>query len=785
MVNKPRYFYEFGPYRLDPDHRQLLRQERLVPLQPKAFDILLVLVENSEKVVLKDELLKAVWPETFVEESNLAQNIFVLRKTLGDAVDEKRYIVTVPGRGYRFAEKVKVIEQGHDGQDEDEDEENQLVVETHTRSRLVVEEQQIPVKALPGSTWSLRQALLLAAVVAVIVAAGAYLYLRRTPTLTSKDAVVLADFANSTGDPVFDDTLRHGLGVALRQSPFLNVLSDDKVTSTLKLMTKPAGTAITKDVAREVCLREASAAYIAGSIANLGNTYILGLEAVDCQTGETMAAQQAMAPNKEQVMATLGKAASGLRRELGESLASLQKFDVPLEQATTSSLDALKAYTQAQRAKEKGDDAAARVLFSRAIELDPNFALAYAALGVNYSNLNEATRANDFYKKAFALRDRATDRERLYIEGSYYSNVTGETDRAIQIYQQWIQSYPQDPVPRARLASKYGVLGKYEQAVNELLATVKLEPDNAGDYGLLIEFYLAQNLREDARRTEQEAIAHHLGGYVLRGARYYLAFLNNDEAGMRAQLLGDGHSAEYLLLNTQANTEAYHGRYRASRDYSQRAVEAATRDDSKETAATWVANAAEREAEVGNLSQALKDVQESRSLSFGKPVQIRVAIACARAGDSPHAQAIADALDKDYPLDTLVQNYDLPVVRAALSLNRHEPQRALDMLKQVEPYELGGLPTLYPAYVRGIAYLDTRQAEEAAVEFQKVLDHRGITLNYVLGSLAHLQLARAQVMAGDKNSARKSYQDFFTLWKDADPDIPILKQAKAEYAKLQ
>ena len=577
------------------------------------------------------------------------------------------------------------------------------------------------------------------------------------------------------------------MGVALRQSPFLNVLSDDKVKSTLKLMTKPAGTPITKDVAREVCLRAGSVAYIAGSIAGLGNTYVLGLDAVNCQTGETMAEQQATAPKKEHVMATLGKTASALRRELGESLASVQKFDVPLEQATTSSLDALKAFTQGQRAQEKGNDYGARQLYSRAVELDPNFARAYAALGTNYSNLSQSNRALENYKKAFALRDRVTNRERYYIEASYYSNVTGETDRTIRTYQEWIDNYPQDAIPHFNLAAKLGPLGKYEEATREIRAALKSEPDDAGGYGVLIGFYLAQNRWDEAKRTGQEAAARHLGGYVLRQKRYDIAFLNNDAAGMRALVAGTGNreSPDYLLLNTQAGTEAYHGRYRTLRDYWQRAVEAATRDDSKETAAMWQAMAAEREAEVGNLSLALKNVQGSESLSFGKPVQIRVAIACARAGDSVHAQAIADALDKQYPLDTLVQNYYLPVVRGALALNRHEPQRAIDMLKQAEPYELGGLPTLYPAYVRGIAYLDTRQGKEAAVEFQKLLDHRGITLNHVLGALAYLQLARAQVMTGDKDSARKWYQDFFTLWKDADSDIPILKQAKAEYAKLQ
>ncbi len=612
-----------------------------------------------------------------------------------------------------------------------------------------------------------------------------YLSHQQSKRLTEKDTIVLADFANSTGDPVFDDTLKQGLGVALRQSPFLNILSDNKVNSTLKQMTRPAGTAVTKDVAREVCLRNSSSAYIVGSIASIGNTYVLSLGASNCQTGDTIAAEQATAASKEHVLAALAETASALRRELGESLASVQKFDAPLEQATTSSLDALKAYTQAQRAKDNGDDQASRVLFSRAVELDPNFALAYAALGVNYSNVSEANHANENFKKAFALKDRTTERERLYIESTYYAFVTGESDRAIQIYQAWSQSYPQDPVPHARLGTKYAALGKYEQATKEMLTVLKLEPDNAGDYGMMVELYLRQNRWEDAKRAEQQATAYHLGGYVLREARYDLAFLNNDEAGMHAQLAGDSHSSDYLLFGIQANTEAYHGRYVAARGYSDRGVEAANRNRTKEMGAMWEALAAEREAEVGNLNVARKDAEAALALAPGQPVRSRAAIVFARAGDPIQAQELADVLDKQHPVDTMVQSYYLPSVRAAIWLDRHNPHKAIEILKQAEPYELGDTPAMYPVYVRGIAYLQAGQAEEAAVEFQKILDHPGILLNHLPGALAHLQIGRAYAMAGDTAKAKAAYQDFFTLWKDADLDIPILKEAKAEYAKLQ
>jgi eukaryotic-like serine/threonine-protein kinase len=647
---------------------------------------------------------------------------------------------------------------------------------------------RLPSAASAGSSSPLgmRRKVAVSVALAVVALAGvAYFYFHRTPKLTEKDTIVLADFANPTGDSVFDDTLKQGLGVALRQSPFLNILSDNKVNSALTQMTKPAGTVVTKEIAREICVRDGSSAYIVGSIAGIGNTYILSLEALSCQTGDTIAAEQATAHSKENVMAALGETASALRRQLGESLVSLQKFDVPLEQATTSSLDALKAYTQAQRAKDKGDDQTARVLFSRAVELDPNFALAYAALGVNYANLGEANHANENFEKAFALRDRTTDRERLYIEASYYSTVTGESGRAIQIYQAWIQSYPQDPVAHARLASKYGTLGNYEEASKEMLAALKLESDNAGDYGVLIGFYLAQNRWEDAKRTEQEATARHLGGYVMREARYALAFLNNDESAMRAQVAGDSHSSDYLLFSIQASTEAYHGRFDASRDYWQRAVEAAKRNDEKETGAMWEARAAQREADTGNLDLARKYAQAALDLSSGQPVQSRAAIAFARAGDLIHARELADVLDKQHPLDTMVQTYYLPSIRAATWLDKHDPHKAIETLKQAEPYELGDTPALYPVYLRGIAYLQSGQGKEAALEFKKILDHPGVALNQVLAALAHLQLARAYVTTGDVDKSRSEYREFLTLWKDADPDVLVLKQAKAEYAKLQ
>jgi eukaryotic-like serine/threonine-protein kinase len=769
MGQPDKQLLEFGPFRVDPEQRMLLRDNGPILLSPKAFDLLMVLVQRRGQVVPKDDLMKQLWPDTFVEESNLGQHVFQLRKALGDRAQGSLYIVTVPGRGYRFAGEVHQATASAETEDD-------LIVQSHSRSHVVIEN-----RTRSRIRWRVVGSL----AAMVVLGAGIYWRWHRSPKLTTKDTIVVGDFANSTGDPVFDGALKPALTIALHQSPFLNIFSDSKVNSTLRQMMKPSGTSLTKDVAQEVCQRDGGSAYIVGSIVRIGDTYMLGLQALNCQTGEVIAAQQTKATRKENVLAALGEAASALRHELGESLASVQKFDVPLQQATTSSLDALKAYSQAQRMATGGEDQAARLLFTRAVELDPNFALAYASLGVNYSNLGEANNAYPNLQKAFALRDRTTERERLYIEAAYYSNVSGEADRAIQTYHAWIQSYPQDPIPHARLASKYGTLGNYEEATTEMLNALKIEPDNAGDNGMLIGFYLAQERWEDAKRIERQAAARHLGGYVVREGRYYLAFLTNDEAVMHALLVGDGQSSDYLLFGMQANTEAYDGHYGTSRDYCQRGMDYAKRNDDKELGAMWQARAAWREAEAENKDIARKDAQMALALSSGLPVQSRAAMAFARAGDTAHAQELADGLDKQHPLDTMVQSYYLPSIRAAIWLDKHEPRKAIEALKNAEAYELGDTPDLYPAYLRGIAYLQGRQAKEASVEFQKLVDHPGIILNNVPGALARLQLARARDMAGDKDGARKSYRYFLNLWRDADPNLPILREAKAEYAKLQ
>ena len=628
-------------------------------------------------------------------------------------------------------------------------------------------------------------------IVAALIGAGLYLRSRSAKQLTEKDTVVLADFNNTTGDAVFDDALKQALAVDLGQSPFLNILSERKVGETLRLMGRAPSEHITQDVARELCVRTGSKAILAGSISRLGSQYVVGLEAVTCGSGDTLAKEQAEATSKEDVLKALDKAASGLRSKLGESLASVQKFDVPVE-ATTPSLEALKAFSIGMTTFRTQGDTEAIPFFKRAIELDPNFATAYASLGVAYSNLGQSSLSAENLKKAYDLRERVSERERYRISSAYYDLATGEEEKAIQAYESWAQSYPRDMVPSANLGGIYNTLGQYEKAVPKVQESLRLEPNAATGYALLAGDYLALNRLDEAKAALEQAQGHKLDGLGLRAAMYSLAFLRDDVAEMeRAVTWGAGRPGEEdVMLSTQSDTEAYYGRLGKSKEFSRRAVDSAIRADSKETAAFWEVNAALREAEFGNTAAAKEGVGAALALAPGRDVRVVAALALARVGETARAKAIMEDLEKSYPINTMLKVYWLPTMRAAMELNGDNSAQSLILLEAAAPYELGNPPpfqigTLYPAYLRGHAYLAAHNGNAAAVEFQKLLNHRGIVLNFPLGALAHLGLARAYALSGDAAKAKTAYQDFFALWKDADPDIPILKEAKAEYAKLQ
>jgi eukaryotic-like serine/threonine-protein kinase len=628
-----------------------------------------------------------------------------------------------------------------------------------------------------------------------LLAASLYFHFRKPPQLTDKDVIVIADFANTTGDPVFDSTLKEALAVDLEQSPFLNVLSDRRWSETLKLMGRTPDQRITRDVGRDVCVRTASKALLAGSIASLGSHYEIVLKAVSCKTGDLVGAAHAEAESREKILQTLGEAAATLRGKLGESLASVQKFDKPLDEATTPSLEALQAYTEGSRlAREKGDTEALPLL-RRAVELDPNFARAYASLGIRYNNLGQATRAIENVRKAYELRDRVSEREKYYISCTYFTLVTGELEKAIQQYELWIRDYPRDYVAETNLGVNYFIMGQVERAAAVTREALRLEPANILGYNNLGLAYLSMNRLDEAKSAFDEALGRKLDGPYLRQSIYYLDFLRKDAPGMQEQFawaMGKP-GTEDILLSAESDTQADYGNLEKSRQLSAQAEESARRADSKETAAFWRGNEALREVEFGNFAEGLKQVHEALELAPGRDVRIEAALALARGGDVATAEKLAEALNQEFPLDTLMQNYWLPTVRAAIALQRHDPAKAIGILRTSAPYELAAPPpfaagTMYPVYLLGQAYLSSANpsnGEQAAAEFQKILDHPGVIVNFPLSALSHLGLGRARAISGNKAGARTAYQDFFALWKDADSDIPILKQAKAEYAKLQ
>lgn len=632
-----------------------------------------------------------------------------------------------------------------------------------------------------------------AAIAFLALAVSGYLYFHRTPRLSEEDTLVLADFTNTTGDPVFDDTLKQAISVQLAQSPFLNILSYARIRATLRLMAKPSDTRLTPDVASDLCQRAGGKAYISGSISTLGSQYVIGLDATDCKTGDPIAQEQVTAENKEHILRALDQAATNLREKLGESLSTVEKFDAPLDQATTPSLEALKALSVGIKTLQEKGSAAAIPSFNRAIELDPNFAAAYEVLGISYSNLREPGLATKNLQKSYDLRDRVSEREGFRISGSYYLLVTGELEKAIQAYELWAQTYPRNSEPFGNLGVDYTYLGQYKRAITASLEDLRLNPGSAAAYTNLVSLYPAVNQLDEANATYQQAIAHKVDNPFLHGNRYGAAFLENDAAEMQQQVAAaTGKPGEDVLFSFESDTAAFYGLLASARRLSQHAIDSANASDSKETAAAWQMDSALREAEFGNMSRSRQEITSALAQAPTRDVSVLAALALSRIGDVSQAERLARDLAEHFPLNTAINRYWLPAIHASIEMRRKDPAKALEDLRTAAEYELGTpLPqfevggSLYPAYIRGQVYLSLHRGKEAATEFQKLLDQRGVVVNCPLGALAHLQLGHAYAMQRDTVRSRAAYQDFFRLWKDADPDIPILKQAKAEYAKLQ
>ncbi|HTZ97071.1 MAG TPA: protein kinase [Terriglobales bacterium] len=636
----------------------------------------------------------------------------------------------------------------------------------------------------------------LTVLIIALVLGALYWRSRQSAKLTEKDTVVLADFTNTTGDSVFDGTLRQGLSSQLEQSPFLNLLSDERVAQTLALMAQPKDARLTKDLARDVCQRTASAATIEGSISSLGSQYVVGLKAVNCHSGDLLAQEQATANGKEQVLKALGEAAAKIREKLGESLASVQKYDAPPENVTTASLEALQAYSLGVVAMIVKNDAPGSIpQFQRAASLDPNFAMAYARLGTDYFNLGQDARAAENVSRAYELRERVSEREKLYIVAHYEQFVNGNLEAARKAYELWTQTYPRDEVPQTNLSAIYGILGDYDKGLIASQEALKQNPGSGLGYGNLAQGYISVNRLDEAKATAQEAQAHNLDSYNIHLALYIVDFMQHDAAGMEREAAGFMGKPGYedVMLYNESESAAYAGQFAKARELTRRASDSAQRADEKETAAGYQAEAAMREVMVGNPGPAKQQAQAALALSNGKDVQAIAAIALALADDSKEANRLGDDLAKRFPQDTIVQSIYLPMIHGATAVGGNRSKdfdKAIAALAAATPYELGN-PTqtlnfaCYPVYLRGLAYLAGKQGTAAATEFQKIIDHPGAVVNEPISALAHLGLARADALAGDTTKARSAYQDFFALWKDADPDVAVLKEAKSEYGKLQ
>jgi DNA-binding winged helix-turn-helix (wHTH) protein/tetratricopeptide (TPR) repeat protein len=751
----------FATFEVDLRARELRKQGKRIKVQEQPFHVLTVLLQRPGEVVTREELRNQNWPpDTFVDfDNSLNTAINKLREALGDSADNPRFIETLPRRGYRFLAPVS----------------------SHQRKR----SRSIAVKwGGAGAT---------AVVVVVAVAGGLFWHSRQARRLTDKDTIVLGEFANYTGDPVFDGTLREGLSVQLEQSPFLSLVSEDGIHQTLQMMERPANTQLRPEITREVCQRMGSAAALDGSIALIGTRYNLILKATNCANGDVLASTEAQANDKSHVLDALGKAASEMRRKLGESLSSTQKYNTPLEQATTPSLEALQAYSLGFKAEGAGDLSIALAFYKRATQIDPKFAMAYLGMAGGFGLIGESALAIENSRKAFSLRDRVSALEKLIIEEEYAFYASGDLTKALQTCELGARTYPRNFIFHEDLGQGLSYLGQYESGLAENLETLRLAPYRGAAYREVAHTYLYLNRVDQAEATAKEARAKNLNAN-LTDVFYGIAFYRQNTSEMARQLAHakDVPGEEDMLLALAGDTVAYSGHLREAREFSRRAEDSAGQIRREEDTAMYRAVSAFREALFGNAGMARQLTAVSQGPSSGRDLDYATALAFAYSGDAQRARALADSLGKWFPEDTIVQFNYLPTLQAKLALLRANPQEALHSLESAASYELGlpanslyNWPNLYPVYVRGEAYLAAHQGREAAAEFQKILDHRGIVLNEPIGALAHLQLARAYSLQGNTAMARAAYQDFLTLWKDADSDVPILKQAKAEYAKLR
>jgi eukaryotic-like serine/threonine-protein kinase len=754
----------FGIFEVDLRAGELRKQGKRIKLQDQPFQVLTILLQRPGDVVTREELCSQIWPEgTFVDfDNSLNTAVNKLREALGDSAESPRFIETLPRRGYRFVSPVSA-------------DARRRTEATSTARRF----------AYPGA-------------VAILVVAGAlggwFWNSRRGGVLSEKDTIVLGDFVNTTGDSIFDESLKRALAVSLQQSPFLTLLSDQQVQHTLQFMNRPANTALTRDVASEVCQRSRSKAFIAGTISTVGSQYLITLDAVNCASGALLAQVGSNAANRDKVLQALGQAATELRGRLGESLSSIQKYDRPIAEVTTSSLEALKIYSLGIKAFTEQGNAAALPYLKHAIQLDPDFASAYALAAAAYWNMEEVATASEYSKRAYSLRGHVTERERLQLEADQNAYITGDLIKDEQTAEMLKRVYPRVATGYVYAATDKMLRGDYEGAMVDSQKSLQILRDN-NSVDNLWHCYAALNRLDDAKAVLDKGLADGIDPAELAGLYYLSAFLRKNAGAMQEQFVlatdSVGHESGMFFL--QSGTEAFHGHLKQAREFSRRAAESGQRNGGAERVAGSYLFQAISEAEFGYSAKGREAASAALKLApGGRYTRGIAAMALARADDASRAQKITESLATEFSQDTILNSYWLPMARASVSLQRRDYTRAIKDLHAAQDYALGSIypwissiMPLGPVYLRGYALLGTGQAKEAASEFRRIIDHPGIVLNSPVGALAQLGLGRALAAAGEKNEARAAYQDFFALWKDADPDIPILKQAKSEYVKLQ
>jgi DNA-binding winged helix-turn-helix (wHTH) protein len=775
--------YFFGQFVLDPGRRTLSRSDASVSLTPKAFDVLLYLAQNPNRLVTKEELLEAVWGDTFVEEGNLTQYISHLRKALGDNSEDSRLIVTIARKGYQFTARVTVAEAADIASHA-----NLRVVTTET-SRTDARPVEFPVEdeisKLPSPRLHLREWFAAAALLVVIAAIG-WLYWSYSGrvTLSATDTIVLADVKNETSDPVFDDALDAALRYEMEQTPYVNILGNDKILGTLAELKLPPTTKLTPDVARQICGKTNSKMVISQSIGDAGNGYHVQMRALDCGSGATLAKEQADIGKRNEVVHELGVTAARLRAKLGEPADSLARFNQPLEKALSASLESLQAVTQADKLYLAGDAEGAVKLFQRAVELDPNLAVAYGRMGAAYLFLGNTELSKAAYTNAYRLRDRLTEKDRLNAEINYYSNVIGDWEKEYSSVLRLLEIFPRDVLAHASLRAAFVHLGHPNQAADEAAEVARLRPSSYY-FGSAIQSIRFASRFNEAKSWLAKADNLKLDNSLIRRERLIVAFALGDRDNVE-KILKEEERDKYreAFLREHSLIDIQQGRFHSAELLRQQALGQTSKTSNADW---WVVLSALENAEAGRVVQVGLYESEAARSKLDSNNKIALALALARSGRTEEAGRLADQVSAERPEDTLVQHYFIPTIRAALKLQQHDPATAIDLLRGTAKYELAvtsSFDFIYPAYIRGLAYLELDDGRSAAAQFQKLIDNPGFSVRHVTGPLAWLQLGRAQKMMGDEAAARKSYETFLDLWKNADPDIPIYQQAKAEYASL-